>query len=276
VALPVASTIAGAGELPRSQSTVGDQSLVAGSTPSHCSTYTSAVGVKPVAATVNGSGLPEASPGTANVEPTGWVIVDAHATPANPTRHMSALDANTMIRRLPERIRDRSFPRARKRSGVGRSALTLIDARRERLHQSELAVFPTRSLIVHPASVYASPRSTASELRRRSEIVRPAIASPPSKSTYPVARLGSEIDNRSTLGARATVTTAALEPGPPVPAFAFAFAVALDFDFDFDFGATVAGALDGFFTIVVVVRGALDAMVVDGAGAVVNDSARNV
>lgn len=38
VAFPVASTIAGAGELPRSQSTVGDQSFVVGSTPSHCST----------------------------------------------------------------------------------------------------------------------------------------------------------------------------------------------------------------------------------------------
>jgi hypothetical protein len=41
VAVPSAAVITGAGALPLSQSIDGDQPMVVGSTPSHCSTFTS-------------------------------------------------------------------------------------------------------------------------------------------------------------------------------------------------------------------------------------------
>ena len=74
VALPSAAAITGAGAEPLSQSIVGDQPMLVGSTPSHCSTLTSEPDVYPVATIVNGCGLPPASAGTAKGVPDGWVI----------------------------------------------------------------------------------------------------------------------------------------------------------------------------------------------------------
>jgi hypothetical protein len=66
--------MAGAGDVPKSQWTAGDHPPELGDTPSHCSTNTVAPGANPFATIVNGSGLPDASPGTVNGEELGVVI----------------------------------------------------------------------------------------------------------------------------------------------------------------------------------------------------------
>ena len=76
VTVPSGCTIAAAGDEPKSQSTVGDHPGVPGETPSHCSTSAFPTG-NPDPTTVNGSGFPEASPGTTNGLPVGVVIVPA-------------------------------------------------------------------------------------------------------------------------------------------------------------------------------------------------------
>ena len=73
------------GRGPRSQFVVGSQPGAVVGVPSHCSMNTFASGVKPVAETVNGCGLPAASPGTANGFPVGVVIVDAKAAEGDST-----------------------------------------------------------------------------------------------------------------------------------------------------------------------------------------------
>ena len=95
VAVPFPATRTGAGELPKSQSTMGDHPGVVGSTPSHCSALTSDPGVYPLPTIVNGNGFPAASPATTNGLPGGCVIVPAHATPAIST----TATATTAIKR---------------------------------------------------------------------------------------------------------------------------------------------------------------------------------
>ena len=104
VALPVPSAVAGAGALPRSQSVVGLHPFTVGETPSHCSTKTCAPAVNPVATMVNGSGFPDASPGTTKGAPVGCEMVDAQATPATQNRPTTAAIATTTTRRLLERM----------------------------------------------------------------------------------------------------------------------------------------------------------------------------
>ena len=83
VTVPFASASCGVGEEPRSQLMSTLQFGLVGSTPSHCSTDTSAFGAYPVAMIENGCGFPLASPGTTNGEVLGVVIaVTANAAPA--------------------------------------------------------------------------------------------------------------------------------------------------------------------------------------------------
>jgi hypothetical protein len=77
VAVPSGCTIAEAGDVPRSQSTVGDQPGEVGATPLHCSTTTNVPGVYEEPTIVNGSGFPPPSTGTTNGLPVGVVIVPA-------------------------------------------------------------------------------------------------------------------------------------------------------------------------------------------------------
>jgi hypothetical protein len=104
VAVPVPSASTGDCDEPRSQWVVGDQPGAVWTTPSHCSSDTSALGAKPVATTVNGNGFPEASPGTTKGLPVG-VVIDANAIPARATRQTAAPPATTIKRRLLARIR---------------------------------------------------------------------------------------------------------------------------------------------------------------------------
>jgi hypothetical protein len=88
VATPCASADTGAGDDPRSQSPVALHDESDTGLPSHCSKETDAFGVKPLAETVNGCGLPAASPGTWNGPGgVGVVIVPANAKPDETTNN---------------------------------------------------------------------------------------------------------------------------------------------------------------------------------------------
>jgi hypothetical protein len=98
VAVPFDCTIAAAGDDPKSQSTVGDHPAELGATPLHCSTNTCVPAVNPDPTMVNGSGFPEASPGTTNGLPVGVEIVPAYATPAAESATALATNATTIRR----------------------------------------------------------------------------------------------------------------------------------------------------------------------------------
>ncbi len=83
VAVPPADEMTGAGEVTMSQWAVGLQLNAVGATPSHCSTNTFALGVKPATLMSNACGLPATSCGTTNGLPVGAVmLVAALAGPA--------------------------------------------------------------------------------------------------------------------------------------------------------------------------------------------------
>ena len=75
VTVPVASAVTAAFDRPRSQSVVTSQNFWVEGMPSHCSASTDAPAGNPVATTVNGTGLPSASPGTTNGVVLGVVML---------------------------------------------------------------------------------------------------------------------------------------------------------------------------------------------------------
>jgi hypothetical protein len=151
--------MAGARDDPASQFAPGDHPAVVCGTPSHCSAKIEELAGNPVPVMSNGTGFPDASPGTVNDVPLGCVIVPANATPAT-TSTASAQSAVMTARRLDPRLMGASFMRA-SAFLLGRTAppvfLSEIQARLSPNHQSALGVFAARSPGVHPRSARALP-----------------------------------------------------------------------------------------------------------------------
>jgi hypothetical protein len=118
VTVPLASGTSGVGDDPRSQSTVAPQVESLTGFPSHCSTYTSLLGSKPVADTVIATGLPVASPGTWNGPGGAGCVIEVVAN-ARPVVNTSSAMTPTTTRLDTRRIRSMGPPPRRERFSPG-------------------------------------------------------------------------------------------------------------------------------------------------------------